>query len=313
MNGLVKGLITVLVFCVLGMIMWALVTVNVSGNSAVVVNHWGQFDYVAGPGLHFVNPVSQGVNHYRTDVQELTPDKAVNSYTSDNQEVDVLYKVFYQIPQNQLQYIFEHNRDYAVRLQGLVLDRLKVAMGQVNVQTVSEKRGALRDAILATIKADAKSYGIEVLDFQLPDMTFTDSFRKAVDLAAVAKAGIETREYERQQAVKAAETLVVGAKGIADKQAAEADGNARSVKINADALAYKVKQEGEAAAHITEVQGAAQASAIKAQADALAANKNLIELRKAERWSGNFPTHMYGSAPLPFMNVETSVATPSQK
>jgi regulator of protease activity HflC (stomatin/prohibitin superfamily) len=306
MSGLVRGLIAALVFVVLGMMVWFIVSFNVDANKVVVVDSWGKFDYIAPAGLHFRNPISQGTTSYRTDIQEIAPEKPVNTYTTDNQEVDVVFKVFYQIPQNQVQHIFEHNRDYKVRLLALVLDRLKVAMGQVNVQTVAEKRGVLRDSILATIKNDAKSYGVEILDFQLPEMTFTDSFRHAVDLAAVAKAGIETREYERQQAVKAAETLVVGAKGIADKQAAEADGNARSTKINADAVAYKVKLEGEAAAHVTEVRGAAEATAIKAQADALAANKNLIELRKAERWSGNFPTHMYGSAPLPFMNVETT-------
>ncbi len=49
---------------------------------------------------------------------------------------------------------------------------------------------------------------------------------------------------------------------------------------------------------------------MQVQNDALAKNKDVLELRrieveltKAQRWNGALPTSMYGSAPVPFMNV----------
>ena len=42
-----------------------------------------------------------------------------------------------------------------------------------------------------------------------------------------------------------------------------------------------------------QLQGEAQAAAIRAQADALKANSNLVELRRAERWDGKLPVNVY--------------------
>ncbi len=59
----------------------------------------------------------------------------------------------------------------------------------------------------------------------------------------------------------------------------------------------------------------AEAQSLQVQNDALAKNKDVLELRrieveltKAQRWNGALPTSMYGSAPIPFMNVGTGGA-----
>ena len=36
---------------------------------------------------------------------------------------------------------------------------------------------------------------------------------------------------------------------------------------------------------------------------AIRANDALIQLEFAKRWSGNLPTNMYASSPLPFLNL----------
>jgi len=62
--------------------------------------------------------------------------------------------------------------------------------------------------------------------------------------------------------------------------------------------------QAQAEAKGIQLRGEAQAAAIKAQADALKANTELVNLRRAERWDGKLPTNIYGSAPLPFLNVQ---------
>lgn len=292
MNNPIRAAITgVLALFVL--ILFLMTYFTVGANEQTVVTRFGYLSYVAGPGLHFKVPFVNDTYAYRTDILTLSPEQGVNTYTVDNQEVDVIFTVFYRIPADKVAYVYSNNRDYRARLLSLTLDRLKAAMGQVNVQLVAEKRGELRDKIKATLAIDAAPLGVDVVDFQLTDLQYTRSFRDAVGQAAVQKAGIETREYERQQAEKAAQTAKVRAEGEANAVRAQASGaaDARIMQANAEAGAIKV-------------QGEAQALAIKAQADALKANPDLVNLRRAERWDGKLPAAIYGSAPIPFLNAQ---------
>lgn len=277
----------------LGFVIFMMTYFTVDQNELSVVTRFGQLQYVADPGLHFKMPFVNSTESYRTDIQAMSPTDAVNTYTIDNQEVDIKYTVFFRIPADQVAFIYTNNRDYNPRLSSMTVDRLKAAMGQVNVQSVAEKRGELRDIIKATLQRDAKPLGIEVTDFQLSDLQYTQSFRQAVNNAAVQKANIESVEYQRQQAEKQALTAKITAEGTANAQRAQAAGNADATLLQAQAEAKGIQLRGEA-----------QAAAIKAQADALKTNTELVNLRRAERWDGKLPTNIYGSAPVPFLNVQ---------
>lgn len=265
---------------------------TVDGNSVAVVTRFGQFVYVADAGLHFKLPFINGTTDYRTDIQEAKPDKPVNTYTVDNQEVDVVFTIFYRLPVDKVAYLYQNNRDYKARMLSLAVDRLKAAMGQVNVQIVAEKRGELRDTIKATLVHDVRALGVEIVDFQLTDMQYTEAFRTAVNNAAVQKANIEGVEYQRQQAEKYALTAKIKAEGEANAARAQAGGEA-------DARVLKATAEAKA----IQLQGEATAAAIKAQSDALKTNAALVDLERAKRWDGKLPSHIYGSAPIPFMGM----------
>jgi regulator of protease activity HflC (stomatin/prohibitin superfamily) len=265
---------------------------TVDQNQMTVVTRFGELEYVADPGLHFKLPFVNATASYRTDIQEIHPDKPVNTYTVDNQEVDVMFTIFYRVPPNKVAFIFSSNRDYTQRILSLAVDRLKAAMGQVNVQIVAEKRGELRDNIKAVLVRDMAPLGVEITDFQLTDMQYTQSFRQAVNNAAVQKANIESVEYQRQQAEKQALTARIEAEGKANAQRAAAAGAADARLLQAQAEAKAIQLQGEA-----------QAAAIRAQAEALKTNPTLVELRRAERWDGKLPTNIYGSAPIPFLSV----------
>jgi regulator of protease activity HflC (stomatin/prohibitin superfamily) len=278
---------------ILLLIIFFMTNFTVGQNEMAVVTNFGKMSYIAGPGLHLKMPFVQDAYFYRTDLQSLTSTNKVNTYTIDNQEVDIQYTVFYQIPNEKIEYIFGHNRDYKERLASLTIDRIKAAMGGVNVQQVAEKRGELRDKIRDTLIRDAAPLGVQIVDFQLPDLQYTDSFRAAVGQAAVQKANIETIEYQRQQSVKNAEMVQINAAGAANavREKAKGDADARLLAATAESKAIQL-------------QGEAQATAIKAQADALKANPDLVNLRRAERWDGKLPTNIYGSAPIPFLNAQ---------
>ena len=63
---------------------------TVGQNELTVVSRFGEFSYVAEPGLHLRVPLIDGTQAYRTDIRAMSPEKGVNTYTIDNQEVDVV-------------------------------------------------------------------------------------------------------------------------------------------------------------------------------------------------------------------------------
>src|ERR1700752_1820845 len=85
---------------------------TVGQNELTVVNRFGEFRYVAGPGLHFKVPLIDGTQSYRTDITASSPKRGLNTHTIHNQEVEVIYTVFYRVPADRVAYIFTNNRDY---------------------------------------------------------------------------------------------------------------------------------------------------------------------------------------------------------
>lgn len=273
--------ITTGIFAICGFLLFLMTYYTVEEYEQAVVTRFGSIVAVEGKGLHFKTPFVNSVTYWRTDIQSISPREAANTYTIDNQEVDVNFNLFYRITPDKVEYIYRNVQDYKARLQSLAVDRLKAEMGKINVAHVAERRGELRDRIRTIIAKDAEVLGVTVTDFQLTNLEYTKSFKAAVESAAAAKANVETREQELQQAIKTAERVRTEAKGKADAYLFEQEAIAKGIKLK----------------------GEAEAAAIQAQAQALATNTLLTELRKAERWDGKLPATMLSNV-VPFMGVD---------
>ena len=264
-----------------------------------VVTRWGEIIHPKQTsGLHFKLPFADSVYHQTFKIQEYTPEKAVNTYTIDNQEVDIEFTVFFSVEPDQAAFVYANVPDYKQRLGKLAGDRLKSQMGQINIQQLAEKRGEIREKIKDSIHNDSKHLGLNVTDIQLSDLKYDPGFRAAVAKAAVEKANIEAFIYKQTQQQKEAETVKITAIGAANAKRETARGEADANLLVAEAEAKAI-----------EVKGAAQATAIKAQAEALKASPELVELRKAEKWNGALPSSVYAGAPIPFMTVPNAAAT----
>lgn len=256
-----------------------------------VVTTWGKFTYIADPGLNWKIPIVQRAYPIRTDIRTLTPadPKGVNTYTVDNQEVDIFFNLFYRVPPANVGFIYENAQDYKERLFNIAVDRLKSELGKVNVARVAEQRGVIRDRIKQVLVEDAKVLGVDVTDFQLTNIEYTKSFKTAVEQAVTARQMIETREREAAQEKQVAERNRIKAQGEADALLTRAQAEAKSIQLR----------------------GEAEAAAIRAQAEALKQNTGLVELRKAEKWNGALPQQML-SGVVPFMNFNAPPLTPQK-
>lgn len=257
-----------------------------------VVARFGQLSHVAGPGLHFRIPFVDTLETFPVNIQRITKDK-VNTYTVDNQELNAAITLNYRIPEDRVDDVYKNNRDYKVNLEFYMVDRFKREMGKVNILQVASRRGEVAAVVKKTLEAEATSiFGIAIVDFQITDLNYTDSYRRAVDAAATAKAKVEQAEQEKREAEVVAQRLKIQAEGQANAEREQARGKADGALLLATAQA-----KGK------ELIGLAEAKALEAQGEALKSNIGLIQLEYAKRWSGNLPVNMYGSAPLPFLSL----------
>ena len=272
---------------------------TVGQNERAVLTRFGKIVEVSEPGLHFRVPFMHGVRKYRTDILSFTPAPAakdqtpgVSTYTVDNQEVHVVFTVQYRLKPDMVAYIYENLQDLEPRLYQIAEDRLKSEMGKVNTSHVAEQRGSIRDGIKKVMQDATAGMGIEIVDFQLPNIEYDRTFKLAVQQAASARATVETKEQERQQAIKVAERVKIAAEGEANAAREKAKGEADAIDVRAKAEARAIQIKGEA-----------QATAMRAQANALSANPVLVEMKKAEQWNGVLPAAIYAGAPIPFMQA----------
>jgi regulator of protease activity HflC (stomatin/prohibitin superfamily) len=104
------------------------------------------------------------------------------------------------------------------------------------------------------------------------------------------KAKVEQSEQKRRQAEVVTQRQKIQAEGEANAVREQARG-----KADAELLLATAQAKGK--------EGLAEAKALEAQGQALRSNTSLIQLEVAKRWSCNLPVNMYGSAPLPLLNL----------
>jgi regulator of protease activity HflC (stomatin/prohibitin superfamily) len=265
---------------------------TVGQTERAVVARNGRFSYVADPGLHFKVPFIDSVRKYDITIQQFTTPK-LNTYTVDNQEVDATLTVQWQIPADQVEFVYENLPAPEQNLQSMAIDRFKIEGGKINVTDFANNRGALVKAVYGVVKSEAQRlYHLNVTDVQLPNLDYQESFRNAQSQAAVVKTQIEQASGMKLKADIDAQTAKARAAGEANASIEATRGRAESTRLQA-----------EADANATLIKGQAQATAQELMADALTKNASLVEYEKAMHWNGQLPQAVYAGAPIPFFQA----------
>lgn len=265
-------------------------TVEPYERAAVTVG--GNLQTVSGPGLHVTVPFFTKLTWYDLRVQQFASVK-LNTYTVDNQEVDAVLVVQYTVPDTEIPYIFTNVGDVQAKLLNMVVDRWKIEAGKVNVSEIANNRGQLIKAVLAVVKTEAsRLYHINVLDVQLNNLDYQESYRNAQAKAATVKTEIEASQGYKVKSEIDAETAKIKAAGQANQVIEQARGESESVRLNAIAEAQRIKVTGEA-----------QAAAQELMAKALTSNPVLVDLERAKKWNGVLPQNVYAGTPIPFLST----------
>lgn len=263
-----------------------------TGHTGIVTTFGNVENYTFEAGVHFTAPWHTVVNMDNRNQKATVP---LRCFSSDIQEVSVIYSLNYQIEKSNAQKIYkEIGTDYfAVVINPRIEDTVKSVIAQYTADEILDSRAELSDNIKSILTDKLSVYNIEVLDTSLEDIDFTDAFTDAVEAKQVAEQRSKQAKIEEEQKTMEAEAS-------ARRAEIEAEAEAKVAKIAAQAELDVVKIQADAA----EYAGQKDAAVIGQIKDILAVNKdklttddvkNLLLYYYVQKWNGEFPETYFSS------------------
>src|SRR5271170_174300 len=265
-------------------------------------------DRPLGPGLHFKLPLIEEIDTLQTSLETYKLDKLTVN-TVDNQPITVAVGLTYRIPAGAvLKLLYDVGRagnvDVADNFQRIIADRTAKIFAQQNTTTISENRERLSTALKALLSADlSRLYGIEIVDFQIAGITYSESFRASVEAAVKAKNEAVAAENTVNRIRFEAQQAVERANGEAEAKLKLADADRQSTILSAQGRAEGIRLEGES-----------RAGVLRMNAEILKTTPLVVELAKADRWNGALPlTLLEGTGSVPLLSLQPGDAAGATK
>ncbi len=254
-----------------------------------VVTQFGAITGIENEGLVVLPPWKKlavfSIRAEQADIED------ADGSTSDTQPVKVSMTVRYSILPDKVAEVYEkytHSGDLSSYVQTATQEIFKAVTARYSATDLIAKRASVSGDINQALRDKLIVYGAQVINIDMRNFSFSASYMSAINdkvtqeqLRLAADNKLKTVEAEQKQKVAIAE---------------------------AEANAVKAKADGDAYANLKIA--TAQADALRIQNQALAQNKDVLELRrievertKAERWNGQLPSAIYAGAPIPFLNV----------
>ncbi len=210
---------------------------TVDQRQAVLVFQLGEIVAVKlKPGLYFKIPLVQNVRNFDTRIMTLDPADPERFITSEKKNVLVDYFVKWRIIDVRTFYVsFGGDESRAInRLAQTINDGMRAEFGKRTVHdVVSGERDDVMNALRKSANADAKRFGVEVLDVRV----------KRVDLPAEVSESVYRRmEAERK---RVANELRSTGTAEAEKIKAEADREREVILAEAYRDAQRIKGQGD--------------------------------------------------------------------
>jgi regulator of protease activity HflC (stomatin/prohibitin superfamily) len=252
------------------------------------------------PGLHFKLPLIDQVDRLQVSLDTFKLEKLVVN-TVDNQPIVVTVGLTYRIPpQAVLPLLYEVGRagnfDITENFQRIVADRTAKIFAQENTTRISENRDQIINSLKSVLSNDLGSlYHIQVVDFQISGIVYSDSFRASVEAAVKAKNEAVAAENTVNRIKFEAQQTVERANGEAAAKLKLAEAERQSAILSAQGRAEAIRLEGESRAQV-----------LRMNAEILKTSPLVIDLARADRWNGVLPaTLLEGTNTTPLLSVHS--------
>lgn len=273
----------------------AVVTVIIASCASIptgytgIISTFGKVEnYTLDAGIHMLAPWKKVIkmdNRVQKETIELS------CFSSDIQEVNVIYAVNYQIDKENAMNIYKTigKEYYDTAIKPNVAETVKMVVARYTAENLIESRAELAVAVESALSEALSTYNIQVVSTAIEDMDFSDAFTNAVEAKQVAAQNKLQAEIEQEQKTMEQEA-------IAQRSVIEAQAAAEVAKIQAEADLEVTKIQADAAEY------AGQKEAAKNKAISESLTPDLIDYYYIQQWSGELPDSYVGSE-----NVSTIV------
>ena len=278
---IICGIAAILIFVLIA----SCISTVPTGYTGILTTFGKVEDRTMSAGVHFVAPWQKIVKlDNRTQKVEIN----AQAFSSDIQQVDLRMSVNYCIDQATAQNLYKTvgKQYYDTVLYPRILENTKSVFAKYSAEKLISHRQSLSSEIQELLTTDASNYGIQIVNFSVEDIDFTDAFTNAVEAKQVAAQNKLTAET--QQAQKTMEQEQIAKRRIIDANAA-----AEEAKIQAEADLEVTKIQADAA----EYAGLKEAAKNKAISEWL--TDTLIRYYYIQQWDGKLPQYMFSGSTEP--------------
>ena len=223
-------------------------------NRAYVIERFGKYRTSLTAGLNFIMPFIDRIAYDRSLKEQAIDVPSQSAITKDNIGLTVDGVLYLKVlDPYKASYGVE---DYAFAVTQLAQTTMRSEIGKMDLDKTFEERDSLNAAIVSTINDAAMPWGVQVLRYEIKDITPPRSVLEAMERQMKAerdkRATILESEGERQSAINVAEgekqAKVLAAEADRMEQILNAEGEAKAIGLVAEAKAAALTIVGEAAA-----------------------------------------------------------------
>lgn len=223
-------------------------------NRAYVVERFGRYRTTLLAGLNFVVPFIDRVAYDRSLKEQAVDVPSQGAITRDNITLTVDGVLYLKVlDPYKASYGVE---DYVFAVTQLAQTTMRSEIGKMALDTTFEERETLNTAIVSSINEASHPWGVQVLRYEIKDITPPRSVLEAMERQMKAerdkRAAILESEGERQAAINVAEgqkqAIVLAAEADRAQQILNAEGEAKAIEMVATAKATALRTIGESAA-----------------------------------------------------------------
>lgn len=209
---------------------------TVNQQTAAIIQRFGKFERVAGPGLNFKMPFIDTVAT-RMSLRVRQLDVEVETKTEDNVFVKVVVAVQYYVLPDKVYDAFYKLADPGTQITAFVFDVVRARVPQMKLDDVFERKDEVAIAVKGELTQVMDDFGYGIIKALVTDIDPDHKVKEAMNEINAAQrlrvAATEKGEAERILKVKSAEadaqSKALQGKGIADQRKAIVDGLRESV------------------------------------------------------------------------------------
>jgi regulator of protease activity HflC (stomatin/prohibitin superfamily) len=253
----------------------------------------GEVTNATKPGLHFKVPIFQVVDlveirprKYELILQASTAGKSREGNTELQMPSTVTIAGNWFVDPDKVKEIvseFGSIEQFENRiLDPKVREAVLAAFPNYTIEQVMTDRTILSSGIATALRESLSSFPVTITDIMVANVDWHEKIKSAVLNKQDAKLKKEEEQYRLE------------------KQNLEAQQKVNTAKAEAEAI----ERMAEAEAKAITLRGNAEADAIKAKAEALKQNPELIKLIHEERWNGIMPTTLIGESASLLLNIK---------